>query len=150
MTPESTQDPLLFQFFVEVGIIEQLSRARLESVLPDGLKISQFNILNHLLRLGGDWSPARLASAFQVTKGAITNSLQRLESRGLVKVVADPRDGRGKLVSLTSAGCEMRELCIRSIEPLLVDLEKEFGKQRFANALPFLEEVRKYLDEHRA
>ena len=150
MTSENTQDPLLFRFFVEVGIIEQLSRARLESVLPDGLKISQFSILNHLLRLGGDWSPARLASAFQVTKGAITNSLQRLESRGLVKVVADPRDGRGKLVSLTSAGCEMRELCIRNIEPLLADLENEVGKQHFATALPLLEEVRKYLDDRRA
>lgn len=143
------RDPLSFRFLTEVGIIEQLARAKLESVLPDGLKISQFIVLNHLVRLGGDWSPARLANAFQVTKGAITNTLQRLESRGLVKVISDPHDGRGKLVSLTAMGRDMRKRCVRSIEPLLVELEAKFGEKRFEKALPILEDVRKYLDEHR-
>jgi DNA-binding MarR family transcriptional regulator len=143
------QDPLLFRFLNEVGIIEQLARTKLESELPDGLKISQFIVLNHLARLGGGWSPVRLANAFQVTKGAITNTLQRLEARGLVKIVSDPRDGRGKLVSLTTAGRDMRKQGIRSINPLLADLEVKFGEKRFAKALPLLEDVRKYLDEHR-
>lgn len=147
---KGAQDALLFRFLNEVGIIDQLARAKLESVLPDGLKISQFIVLNHLVRLGGDWSPARLARAFQVTKGAITNTLQRLESRGLVKVVSDPRDGRGKLVSLTATGRDMRKQCVRRVNPLLVDLEAKFGEEHFAKALPILEEVRKYLDEHRA
>jgi DNA-binding MarR family transcriptional regulator len=144
------QDPLLFQFLNEVGVIDQLARAKLESVLPGGLKISQFMVLNHLLRLGGDWSPVRLASAFQVTKGAMTNTLQRLESRGLVAVAPDPHDGRGKLVKLTATGRRMREKCIRSVDPFLVDLEAKFGEKRFASALPLLEEVRKYLDDRRA
>lgn len=145
-----TRDPLVFQFLTEVGIVDQLARARLESVLPDGLKISQFIVLNHLMRLGGDWSPARLASAFQVTKGAITNTLQRLESRGLVTVLPDPDDGRGKLVRLTAAGRKMRARAVRNVEPLLADLEAKFGEGHFARALPLLEELRKYLDDHRA
>jgi DNA-binding MarR family transcriptional regulator len=150
LMPRQTEDPLLFRFFTEVGIIEQLARATLERALPDDLKMSQFIVLNHLVRLGGDWSPARLANAFQVTKGAITNSLQRLESRGLVKVVPDPNDGRGKLVSLTVKGRSKRDQCVRSIEPLLAELQKTFGEQRFAEVLPVLEEVRRYLDERRA
>lgn len=146
---EKKQDPVLFQFFNEIGIIEQLARTKLESVLPDGLKISQFSVLNHLVRLGGEWSPARLANAFQVTKGAMTNTLQRLESRGLVKIIADPDDGRAKLVSLTPAGRDMREQCIRNTAPLLIELEAQFGEQCFSDALPLLEAIRKYLDEHR-
>ena len=74
----------------EIGIIDQLSSARLESVLPDGLKMSHFIVLNHLVRLEGNWSPVRLASAFQVTKDAITNTLKKLEKRGLVSIEADP------------------------------------------------------------
>lgn len=144
------QDLLLFRFLNEIGIIDQLARARLESALPDGLKISQFVVINHLVRLGGDWSPVRLAKAFQVTKGAMTNTLRRLESRGLVAVVPDPDDGRGKLVRLTAAGRKMREKCVRSVDPLLADLEVKFGEQRFAKALPLLEELRNYLDNHRA
>ncbi len=143
------QDAPLFRFFNEVGIIEQLARAKFESVLPDGLKISQFSVLNHLVRLGGDWSPARLANAFQVTRGAMTNTLQRLESRGLVNVASDPGDGRGKLVSLTASGREMRDHCIRNTRPFLENLEAEFGQKCFINALPLLEEVRKYLDQNR-
>ena len=139
----------MFQFFTEIGIIEQLARAKLERVLPDGMKMSQFTVLNHLVRLGGNWSPARLASAFQVTKAAMTNTLQRLEARGLVKIAADPGDGRAKLVSLNRAGRDMREQCISNIGPLLVEMEQAIGEQKFLTALPFLEQVRSYLDQNR-
>ena len=144
------QDPLVFRLFTEIGIIEQLSRNRLERGLPDGLKVPQFGVLHHLARLGGEWSPVRLANAFQVTKGAMTNTLQRLEKRGLVRVLADPRDGRGKLVGITPAGRKMRARCVGSIGPLLADLSKELSDKELAPALPVLEKIRKYLDSHRA
>ena len=143
------QDPPIFRFFTEIGIIEQLAHAKLERALPDGLKFSQFTVLNHLVRLPGQWGPARLASAFQVTKAAMTNTLQRLESRGLIKIEDDPSDGRGKLICLCQAGRDMREACIGNISPLLFEMEKEFGEQEFLIALPFLEKIRGYLDEHR-
>lgn len=144
------QDPIFFLFLNEIGIIDQLARAKFESVLPDGLRMSQFLVLNHLVRLGGQWSPARLANAFQITKGAITNTLQRLESRGCVKVSANPNDGRGKLVELTTAGRELRGSCIQNIAPLLAEMEKTFGRQQIMNTIPVLQEVRKFLDEERS
>lgn len=146
---EPVPDPLLFRFFTEIGIIEQLARNRLERSLPDGLKMPQFILLNHLVRLGGEWSPARLAAAFQLTKGAMTNTLQRLEARGLVKVSADPRDGRGKLVGLTDAGRDMRERCVDSVGPLLERLSREVSEPDVAAAMPVLETVRRYLDSQR-
>ncbi len=147
---DATRDPLAFRLFTEIGIIEQLARNRLERGLPDGLKLSQFTVLNHLVRLGGEWSPARLAGAFQVTKGAMTNTLQRLEKRGLVQVLADPRDGRAKLVSLTGAGRDMRLRCVESVGPLLADLSRRIPDKDIASALPVLEKVRRYLDAHRS
>ncbi len=149
MAPPS-EDPLAFRLFTEIGIIEQLARNRLERSLPDVIKVSQFGVLNHFARLGGEWSPVRLARAFQVTKGAMTNTLQRLEKRGLVRVLANPRDGRGKLVGITEAGREMRLRCVESVSPLLADLSRELSDKEFASALPVLEKVRKYLDSHRS
>lgn len=146
---ENDQTPPLFRFFTEIGIIDQLISAKLETLLPDGLKISQFVVLNHLVRLRGKWSPARLASAFQVTRAAMTNTLSRLESRGLIKIDANPGDGRGKLVTLSPAGHEMREKCVANIEPFLADIEQAFDEQKFLVTLPFLESLRNYLDEHR-
>lgn len=143
------EDPQTFRLLNEIGIIEQLSRNLLERALPDGLKMSQFVVLNHLVRLGGEWSPARLAAAFQVTKGAMTNTVNRLETRGLIKVKADPSDGRGKLISITPEGKAMRERCIESVGPKLGELSKELSEEEIHQTLPVLEKIRKYLDEHR-
>ena len=49
-------------------------------------------MLNHFARLGGVRSPAELAQAFQVSKGAMTNTLQRLEAGRLVKIIPDPAE----------------------------------------------------------
>lgn len=143
-------DPTLFLFLNEIGIIDQLARAKMESMLPDGLRMSQFIVLNHLVRLGGLWGPARLANAFQLTKGAMTNTLQRLEARELIEISADPDDGRGKLVGLTAAGAEMRERCIASVTPFLIELENTFGNKRVADVIPLLAEVRQFLDKERS
>jgi len=144
------KDLLAFRFFNEIGIIEQLARNRMEASLPDNMKMAQFVVLNHLLRLGGAWAPARLANALQVTKGAMTNTLQRLEKRQLVTITADPDDGRGKLVEITSAGREMHQSCIDSITPFLTTLANEITEKEIASVLPVLEKVRKYMDMQRS
>lgn len=143
-------DPAAFQLFTEIGILEQLSRNRLEDNLPYGLKASQFGVLNHLVRLGGSWSPSRLAKAFQVTKGAMTNTLQRLEAKGFVQITSDPRDARGKCVIITEAGIKARSECVQSVGPLLTELSMEISEKEIRDVLPTLEKIRIYLDERRS
>ena len=135
--------------FNEIGIISQLSSNRLERVLPEGMSIAQFSLLNHLVRLGGSWAPSRLARAFQVTKGAMTNTLQRLDAQGLIRVATDPDDARGKLVEITDAGRKMRERCVRATGEVLVDIVKLVPADDVRAALPLLEHLRKTLDENR-
>ncbi|MGD9537882.1 MAG: MarR family winged helix-turn-helix transcriptional regulator [Alphaproteobacteria bacterium] len=144
--PDSSRDPVLFKFFNEIGIIEQLARNRLERVLPDGLKAPHFGVLNHLVRLGDDTSPLQLARAFQVSKGTMTNTIQRLEARRLIEVRPDPADGRGKRVFLTRKGRAAREACIAAIAPSFLELAKAFPQSKFEEALPFLQAIRSYLD----
>ncbi len=141
--------PDVFRFFNEVGIIEQLTRNRLERRLPHGLKLSQFTLLNHLMRLGGEWAPARLARAFQVTKGAMTNTIQRLQALGFVEVLPDPADRRGKRVRITAAGRTAHADALVALGPDLATIEGALGRAGFAAAIPFLVEVRSYLDENR-
>jgi len=140
---------LYFRMFNEIGIISQLSSNRLERVLPPGMSIAQFSVLNHLVRLDGARAPSRLARAFQVTKGAMTNTLQRLEAQGLVRVTADPDDARGKLVEITQAGRRMREKCIHATGAAIGDIVKLVPTDHVGAVLPFLEHLRKTLDENR-
>jgi DNA-binding MarR family transcriptional regulator len=149
MSEGAGNDPLLFQFFNEIGIIEQLTRAQLERALPLGLTMAQFKVLNHFARLGGEKSPARLARAFQVTKGAMTNAVQKLEAKGFVETTPNPDDGRSKRVRITAAGLEAREAGIAAIAPIFPFLLGEFDEREFAAALPFLRRLRVFLDENR-
>ncbi len=146
---EQQKDIDLFPFFNEIGIIEQLSRNALEKKLPHGLKISQFSVLNHFARLGGAKSPAFLASAFQVTKGAMTNTLQRLDNLGFVTIISDPKDKRGKLVSITNAGLAARNDALIAISPMMTELLENIPATEFKAALPFLTSLRSYLDNRR-
>ncbi|MBE7635519.1 MarR family transcriptional regulator [Sneathiella sp. P13V-1] len=146
---KSSDIPSAFAVFTEIGIISQLSSSLLEKQLPDGLKISQFGVLSHLVRLGGEWSPVRLANAFQVTKGAMTNTIKRLEARGLIDVIPDPEDGRGKLVRLNKEGEEMYQQCIFRLMPEIEKLMSQFSSEFLQGILPPLQELRQYLDENR-
>jgi DNA-binding MarR family transcriptional regulator len=146
---EPPDDPALFVFFNEIGIIEQLARNRFERVLPDGMTLAQFGVLNNFVRLGGERSPAGLARAFQVTKGAMTNTLQRLEAKGHVTLRPDPKDGRAKIVAITDAGRAARKAALAALTPGLAELAGAFPHARFDAAVPFLRELRMFLYQAR-
>ncbi len=141
-------DPI-YQFFNELGIIEQLSTTHLERELPGGLTKAQFGVLNHMVRLGKEESPAELASAFQVSRPSMTNTIQKLEAKGYVKVVGNPSDGRSKIVVISDAGVAIRGQALAALAPLFVQIGEALGADDFAAAVPFLQKVRIYLDENR-
>ena len=140
---------VLFTLFNEIGIISQLSSARFERILPHGLTVAQFSVLNHLVRLEGDWSPARLAAAFQVTKGTMTSTLQRLVAKGLISLEADPSDGRAKQVRLTEAGVLAREAALSAAGPSLGELNAALSPSEIDALIPSLLKLRIWLDKYR-
>jgi len=144
-----SSDPDLFVFFNEIGIINQLATTQLERNLPNGLKASHFGVLSHFVRLGDNKTPMELASAFQVTKGAMTNTLQKLEERGLVRIKTNPQDGRSKLVTITAKGRRARADAIEAVTPMFTELMGLIPKEKVEKALPTLQEVRQILDEAR-
>ena len=142
-------DPVAFKALNEIGIIAQLVRAELERAAGDALSGAGFNVLNHLSRLPGDWAPARLACACQVTKGAMTNTLQRLEAAGLVKIVGDPADGRAKHVTITAKGLKARNATLARLMPAISAFTATVGEEKLARLLPDLARLRAALDEAR-
>ena len=149
MSTPKREDPVHFRFMTEIAIIDQLASRLFERVMPEGLNMPQFTVLNHFVRLDRPSSPQRLAAAFQVTKGAMTNTLQRLEAKGLVSVAADPGDGRAKIVTITPAGRNARDTAIAALEPILKQLAGAFTAAEIAAALPLLVRMRQYLDAER-
>ncbi len=149
MDEKQSRDRIFFKVFNEIGIINQLGSTAFEKSLPDGLKISQFIVLNHFVRLGDGSTPLQLANAFQVTKGAMTNTLKRLVTRELITIRPDLEDGRCKRVFITKEGRKMREQCIQRISPIVNILMNTFTEEDFTTALPFLQKLRNVLDTER-
>ncbi len=142
-----TSEPIAFEMFNEIGIIDQLASNMFAQALPSGMTIAQFTVLNHFVRLNVDEkSPAALASAFQITRATMTSTLGRLEKAGLVMIRPDPKDGRAKLVSLMPAGRVMRQTCIDAIAPLVPQIEAIIASQDIATILPLLRKMRVALD----
>ncbi len=147
--PPGPADPLVFQLLNEVGIVSQLSGNRAGRLLAPGLNLSQFALLNHFARLGGERSLVQLAGAMQVTKAAMTNTVARLQAKGLLQVRADPADGRGKLVSLTDAGLAARQAAVRQLGQGLAPLDAVADAGQLQQAVVVLRLLRQWFDQNR-
>ena len=149
MSDTKRDDPVHFRFMNEIAIINQLGSRIFERVMPDGMTLPQFVVLNHFVRLQRPSSPQKLASAFQVTKGAMTNTLQHLEAKGYVGVAPDEKDRRGKVVNITPKGTVARDAAIAALDPIFRSMKSAIVAKDIEAALPVLVQVRSFLDAER-
>ncbi len=146
----TSRDTLAFGVFTEIGIIDQLASHAFTQVLPRSISIAQFGILNHFVRLGHDYrTPAQLAEDFQVSRPTMSNTLSRLERSGLVEIMANPDDGRGKRVSITDKGRTMREQCIAGLAGPVADMNAQVPPELLEKIHPLLTQLREIMDQMR-
>ena len=138
-----------FEFFNEIGIIGQLGSNRMQRSLPHGLTQSQFSVLNWFVRVDDEATPTRLAKAFQVTRGAMTNTLAKLSGKGFIAIEPDPASGRSKIITLTPSGRAARDAAITALGGDLNDFLEAFPPARLNRVLPLLREARAFLDAAR-
>lgn len=83
-----------------------LDRARRRAFAEHGLESWEFDVLSALRRAGEPYSlsPGALVGQTMVTSGTMTNRVDRLAHRGLVKRQPHPADRRGVQVALTNDG----------------------------------------------
>lgn len=139
-------DDLAVSLFAELFMAEQLARARLTKVLPRGMELSHFSVLNNLARKSEERSPAQLAKSFHVTRGAMTNTLSKLEMAGYVHIRPDWDDARRKFVSISPAGRSARDAALLAISPVIAGLAETLGIERVRALLPVLRELRSELE----
>jgi DNA-binding MarR family transcriptional regulator len=140
-------EPLAVALFSELVMADQLVRNRLSRALPKGMELSHFSVLNHLARVGGEKTPAQLARAFHVTRGAMTNTLSKLAWAGYVHIRPDWDDARRKFVSVSPAGRAARDAALAAITPIISDSVDAIGADKVRAALPVLREIRARFDE---
>lgn len=128
--------------FSELLMADQLARNRLSRTLPKGMELSHFGVLNLLARQQTEMSPAELARAFHVTRGAMTNTLAKLEWAGYIHIRPDWEDARRKMVAISPAGRSARDAALAAISPLIDEAVRTLGEDRVRQTIPVLRSLR--------
>lgn len=143
---DKTED-IAVALFGELFTADQLARNRISKVLPKGMELSHFGVLNHLARIQDERTPAQLARSFHVTRGAMTNTLAKLEWAGHVHIRPDWDDARRKFVAISPSGRAARDAAVQAIAPLIGEVVQALGADRVRAVLPVLRELRTRLED---
>ncbi len=88
------------------GLTRRIKRSHSEVLAEHGLTWEEWDVLGALRRAGPPYrrSAGELARIAELSSGAMTNRLDKLEQAGFVRRLPDPDDRRGVHVELTAAG----------------------------------------------
>ena len=97
-------------------LARHLDRQRTIVFARHELETWTFDVLSALRRAEGEQlSPGQLLAQTLVTSGTMTNRIDRLEERGLVRRRPDPNDARSVRVQLTAAGRRRVDAALRDL-----------------------------------
>jgi DNA-binding MarR family transcriptional regulator len=90
------------------GLGRRLRRSMDETLAQFGLDWAEYKALGLLMQAGEPHrsTPGRLGQRMELSSGAITNRLDRMEEAGLLRRLPDPDDRRSVLVELTEHGAD--------------------------------------------
>ncbi len=88
------------------GLSRRIHRSMDETLAEFGLDSAEHKALSTLAQAGPPYrsAPGKLAKRMDLSSGAMTNRLDRLEQAGLIRRLPDPDDRRGVVVELTEEG----------------------------------------------
>ncbi len=98
-------------------LARHLDRARSAAFDRHDLVTWEFDVLAALRRAGAPYqlSAGQLVGQTMVTSGTMTNRVDRLVERGLVRRLRDPADGRGVMVRLEDGGRSVADAALADL-----------------------------------
>jgi DNA-binding MarR family transcriptional regulator len=144
---DSNTDSLAVALFSEILTVDQLARNTVAKALPRGMELSHFSVLNKLARTKSEKTPAQLAQIFHLTRGAMTNTLRKLEDSGFVHIRPDWDDARRKLVTISPAGLRARDAALAAIAPIIAAAVDKVGYEKVRAILPVMRDLRIQLSD---
>ena len=110
-------DPLVEGISDRISVIHRRFMLRSKETLDaHGITWRDWQVLTNLLVAGETpISPSDLSSRLMVTTGAMTNVLDRLEQRGLIRRVRNAADRRSVIVEATEAGARLWHVAVNEL-----------------------------------
>ena len=148
--PSTKNMEQVFQFFVEINIIQMLANTVMVRVMPHELTPSQFALLSHFSRVEDlRQSIVDLARIFQVSKPSMGETVDKLHNKGFVKIEINSMDRREKIVSLTKKGALAKIDAEKAVYPFLKSMIEKIGINQFTSAHAAINPIRIWMDSNR-
>lgn len=140
-----------FRILNWIGIIDQLAGSRGNALLaPLDLTLSQFRLLNHFSWRGTEGlTVGQVARAMQQPQPGITKILQKLEQRGYLWSVANPEDGRSRLLHLSEAGRTAHHGAVEALSAALGGPFADWSEAELQRCFRLLDRLKVWLDANR-
>lgn len=103
---------------------EALQASLKEAGIPNVSRAQSMLIANVA---AGEQRATRIARNLGVTRQAVSLMLNELEARGIVELVADPNDGRARIVHIAEQGNETRDAAAKAFQYLELKLVERIG-----------------------
>ena len=121
-------------------LARHVDRLRKQAFATQDLEPWEWDVLSALRRAGEPFqlSPKQLLQQTLVSSGTMTNRIDRLVGRRLVRREADPGDGRSVLVTITDEGKTRVDAAITRLvdaEALLLSVLSRSDRERLAGLL---------------
>ncbi len=136
---------------LNLGLLLFIPYRHMESAVLSALKahghdlpLNQARVFQRIDPLGSRLS--ELARAAQLSKQTVGSIVDQLEAAGYVERIADPVDGRARLVAMTATGRELVELSLPVIEDIEAAWEQHLGPARMSQLRRTLAALRAITD----
>jgi DNA-binding MarR family transcriptional regulator len=111
------------------------------------LRVAHGAVFRHISREGSRITA--LAARARITKQSMAELVEYLRKSGYVELVADPTDGRAKLVRLTARGWKVHRALVHSSEAFERKCARSLGEQRWRQFRELLQEFAACTQHHR-
>lgn len=136
--------PLLL--FIPYRHAENASLRHLAAQGFDDLTLAQARVFARIADEGSRLT--ELAESAQVTKQTAGYIVDQLEAAGYVERVADPRDGRARLVRVAGRGAQARAAAMEALQQLEAEWEEHLGPRRMRAVREGLAALREITDPY--
>ena len=117
------------ELFFKIRVVAHLHRKRLDEVVNEAdLHFGQLPILATLSKLGTA-SQKEVAKELHVSPPSITNSVKRMEKKGLLSCDVKEDDRRLHVLKLTEKGQEAKQYCFERFQALDKEICQEITEE---------------------
>lgn len=132
-------------WFAVVRTYQECNRRYAALLKHYGLTVTQFDVLNAILRLGAEATPHAIAAELVVTRGNITGVLQRLQDHGWIETRRHVVDGRSFVCELTANGHRQVERARRAAALFIEQQLAPFTDDELRQTRELMDRMRQHL-----